>query len=262
MTTHLRRMATLFGLAAICWATNLNAVSQGAEFTSFQNRPWFDDPDIPNDGAFPGVPGPDDIANVMHDVSIRPQEDRGVEIGDTVEVNVLNMLPGGTLSMLNQITLAVDGNSAWGGGRYTGFVNGGGVIHNQGLVTVTGQVRSNRGQLLNTNLVVLTGQGLEMNTGSIFTNRSGTLPDDSIAALRFAADSDILFASGGGGAAPTILNEGVIEKTTGDGLSEIGVDVYLLGDSDANQAGRVQVDTGTIRFSARRQPMALSRTGV
>jgi len=193
------------------------------------------------------IPNPFDTAIVRHEVSLRGSS------GATVRLDALVLEgPDGFLSISNAMTLAVDGESTLNGGFLQTSTSGGGTLHNLGQMTVTDTTTAVRGHLLNTGDFILDGASYEMTSGSTLDNTSDAQPDGRVATIRFLSDHGILVSSapGGGGAAPSILNQGLIEKTGGDGVSEIGVRVELDGSFNGTRSGEVDARTGTIRFTS------------
>lgn len=244
-----RLARVLTACAAVLSATGLASAS---DIPTVRNGTWFPPPFFLEGGCFyPAAPGPADSVSIFHEVQLRQDY---APLGDISTLG-LNLNPGAGFFVLASLfpgryTLHTTATSTWSGGYYNCALNGGGIIQNDGVVNVVANTLSDRGYLLNTNVVNMNGANHLMDFGARIVNQSPVSPATDVASLRFLTDNNIDFSSGGGGAAPFIDNHGVIEKIGGTGLSVVSVVTNLFGNDPANSAGTVRASTGTLRFTS------------
>lgn len=171
--------------------------------------------------------------------------------GDLLTVSSLNIVAGGWLQpTLGE--LAFNGTSVWSGGTIGIGTSHNGLIHNQGILSVTGPFvltrNGSRGMLNTEDMRISSTFGIQ--GGGLLRNQSGMLPDASVAELVLTEDgAQVTSAAGGGGAPPYIANEGVLRKT-GSGTSTFNVSIQNHADSARNQAGTIAVNEGTLLLNA------------
>lgn len=162
-------------------------------------------------------------------------------------LSTLNIEPGGWLQSGLQ-ELAFDGVSTWSGGKINAGGNSPpGIVHNQGILSVTGPfvlVRFGAG-MLNTNYMQISST-FGVQYGAVLENRSGQSPDVSVAEIALTQPgAQIAVADGGGGPVLHLSNYGVLRKT-GGGTSTIAIPIQNHTDSPRNRAGTIAVDSGTL----------------
>lgn len=174
----------------------------------------------------------------------------------SLQLNRLHM-NGGTLSFNGGGILAFDGDSIWAGGNaFAG--QGGSRYWNRGRLQITGNMTAN--QLLNTNIIRLTGGYLDVNgyaysgSGNL-ENRSSQAQfggDPSVAEIRLEVDADLTSAPNAPG---TIHNRGVIRKSGGTGVSTIAATLTNFDIGENNEDGVIDVQSGTVRIATTASPL-------
>jgi hypothetical protein len=146
-----------------------------------------------------------------------------------VAPTLLNLSAG---NLQGSMTLTVPGLITWTGGIIGANGSSLAVVANGGLSIIgAAQKTFNGGMVVNNGLAIWTGGQVSWNGTPVFSNAPG-------ATLDFQADGNAFILNSG---TPTVLNSGILRKSTGTGTTIVTV--------RCNNAGSVQVNSGTVALT-------------